>query len=78
MPNRNVHEVMGHLGRDPELRYISTSRAVCRFSGYQPDRRFKRSYYNKSDNVILAVKGLLDELIEDGVIPVATTQEWRA
>jgi hypothetical protein len=47
-------------------------------NGYQPDRRFKRSYYNKSDNVILAVKGLLDELIEDGVIPVATTQEWRA
>lgn len=32
MPNRNMHEVMGHLGRDPELRYISTSRAVCRFS----------------------------------------------
>lgn len=49
-----------------------------RDNGYQPDRRFKRSYYNKSDNVILAVKGLLDELIEDGVIPVATTQEWRA
>ncbi len=32
MPNRNVHEVMGHLGRDPEIRYLSDGRVVCRFS----------------------------------------------
>jgi len=32
MPNRNVHEVMGHLGRDPELRYTPSNQPVCRLS----------------------------------------------
>ncbi len=33
MPNRNVHEVMGHLGKDPELRATPTGKSVfCRFS----------------------------------------------
>ena len=32
MPNRNIHEVMGHLGRDPELRYTISNNPVCSFS----------------------------------------------
>ncbi|NLZ54146.1 MAG: single-stranded DNA-binding protein [Thermoanaerobacteraceae bacterium] len=32
MPNRNMHEVMGHLGRDPELRYTPSNQPVCRLS----------------------------------------------
>lgn len=32
MPNRNVHEVMGHLGKDPELRMTPTGKHVCRIS----------------------------------------------
>jgi len=29
MPNRNVHEVMGHIGREPELKYTSSGDPVC-------------------------------------------------
>ncbi len=32
MPNRNMHEIMGHLGRDPELRYTTSNNPVCSFS----------------------------------------------
>ncbi len=32
MPNRNVHEVMGHLGRDPELRIAANGKPVCRLN----------------------------------------------
>lgn len=32
MPNRNIHEVMGHLGKDPELRITPTGKSVCRLS----------------------------------------------
>lgn len=32
MPNRNVHEVMGHLGKDPELRMTPTGKQVCRLN----------------------------------------------
>jgi len=27
-----MHEVMGHLGRDPELRYTPSNQPVCRFT----------------------------------------------
>lgn len=29
MPNRNSQTVIGHLGRDPELRYMANGDAVC-------------------------------------------------
>ena len=29
MPNRNVHEIVGHIGREPELKYTSTGEFVC-------------------------------------------------
>ena len=32
MPNRNMHEVMGHLGKDPELRMTPTGKQVCRLN----------------------------------------------
>jgi len=32
MPNRNLHEVMGHLGKDPELRMTPTGKQVCRLN----------------------------------------------
>jgi len=32
MPNRNVHEIMGHLGKDPELSETATGKMVCRIS----------------------------------------------
>ena len=32
MPNRNMHEIMGHLGRDPERSITPTGRTVCRLS----------------------------------------------
>ena len=32
MPNRNLHEIMGHIGRDPELRYTGSQKPVCTFS----------------------------------------------
>ena len=32
MPNRNLHEVMGHLGKDPELRVTPTGKQVCRLN----------------------------------------------
>ena len=32
MPNRNSHEVMGHLGKDPELRMTPTGKQVCRLN----------------------------------------------
>ena len=32
MPNRNMHEVMGHLGKDPEPRMTPTGKHVCRIN----------------------------------------------
>jgi single-strand DNA-binding protein len=32
MPNRNMHEIMGHLGKDPERSITPTGRTVCRLS----------------------------------------------
>ena len=32
MPNRNLHEIMGHLGKDPELRMTPTGKQVCRLN----------------------------------------------
>ena len=32
MPSRNKVEIMGHLGRDPEMRYTQGGQAVCNFS----------------------------------------------
>jgi len=32
MPNRNVHEVMGHIGREPELILTSIGEHMCFFS----------------------------------------------
>ncbi len=42
MPNRNVHEVMGHLGKDPELRVTPTGKSVCRFSVATSNRAFDK------------------------------------
>lgn len=32
MPNRNLHEIMGHIGRGPELRYTGSQKPVCTLS----------------------------------------------
>lgn len=32
MPNRNMHEIMGHLGKDPERSITPTGRTVCKLS----------------------------------------------
>ncbi len=32
MPNRNVHEVMGHLGRDPEVQYTFERKPYCKIT----------------------------------------------
>jgi single-strand DNA-binding protein len=42
MPNRNVHEVMGHLGKDPELRITPTGKSVCRLSVATSNRAFDK------------------------------------
>jgi len=42
MPNRNVHEVMGHLGKDPELRVTPTGKSVCRLSVATSNRTFDK------------------------------------
>ena len=42
MPNRNVHEVMGHLGKDPELRVTPTGKSVCRLSVATSNRIFDK------------------------------------
>jgi len=42
MPNRNVHEIMGHLGKDPELRVTPTGKSVCRFSVATSNRVFDK------------------------------------
>ena len=42
MPNRNVHEVMGHLGKDPELRVTTTGKSVCRLSVATSNRVFDK------------------------------------
>ena len=42
MPNRNIHEVMGHLGKDPELRITPTGKSVCRFSVATSNRTLTR------------------------------------
>ena len=42
MPNRNVHEVMGHLGKDPELRITPTGKSVCRLSVATSNRVFDK------------------------------------
>lgn len=42
MPNRNVHEVMGHLGKDPELRITPTGKSVCRLSVATSNRIFDK------------------------------------
>jgi len=42
MPNRNVHEVMGHLGKDPELRITPTGKSVCRLSVATSNRTFDK------------------------------------
>lgn len=42
MPNRNVHEVIGHLGKDPELRVTPTGKSVCRFSVATSNRVFDK------------------------------------
>ena len=42
MPNRNLHEVMGHLGKDPELRITPTGKSVCRLSVATSNRVFDK------------------------------------
>lgn len=42
MPNRNVHEVMGHLGKDPELKITPTGKSVCRLSVATSNRTFDK------------------------------------
>ena len=42
MPNRNIHEVMGHLGKDPELRITPTGKSVCRLSVATSNRVFDK------------------------------------
>lgn len=42
MPNRNIHEVMGHLGKDPELRITPTGKSVCRLSVATSNRTFDK------------------------------------
>ena len=42
MPNRNLHEVMGHLGKDPELRITPTGKSVCRLSVATSNRTFDK------------------------------------
>ena len=42
MPNRNVHEVMGHLGKNPELRVTPTGKSVCRLSVATSNRTFDK------------------------------------
>ena len=42
MPNRNLHEVMGHLGKDPELRVTPTGKSVCRLSVATSNRTFDK------------------------------------
>ena len=42
MPNRNLHEVMGHLGKDPELRITPTGKSVCRLSVATSNRIFDK------------------------------------
>jgi len=32
MPSLNEATIMGHLGRDPEMRFTSTGKGVCNFS----------------------------------------------
>lgn len=43
MPNRNLHEVMGHLGKDPELKITPTGKSVCRLSVATSNRIFCRN-----------------------------------
>ena len=43
MPNRNIHEVMGHLGKDPELRITPTGKSVCRFSVATSNRVYDKN-----------------------------------
>ena len=42
MPNRNIHEVMGHLGKDPELRVTPTGKSVCRLNIATSNRTFDK------------------------------------
>ena len=42
MPNRNLHEVMGHLGKDPELRVTPTGKSVCRLNIATSNRAFDK------------------------------------
>jgi single-strand DNA-binding protein len=42
MPNVNKHILIGHLGRDPELKYLASGTAVCNFS-LATSRRWKDS-----------------------------------
>lgn len=42
MPNRNMHEVMGHLGKNPELRVTPTGKSVCRLSVATSNRTFDK------------------------------------
>ena len=65
MPNRNLHEIMGHIGRDPELRYTGAQKPVCTFS-VATSNDFKRNgewVKNSPEWHNIVVWGELGELV---------------
>ena len=35
MPNLNKADVMGHIGREPEVKHLNNGKAVCNFSIFE-------------------------------------------
>ncbi len=46
MPHLNKVIIMGHMGKDPEIRYTSNGKAVCDFSVGVSDRKDKTEWFN--------------------------------
>lgn len=59
MPNKNSVTIAGHLGRDPELRYVGSGSAVCSFSVAVKDR-WKQDGQDKEKTVWIDVKAWKD------------------
>jgi hypothetical protein len=70
MPSRNVHEVMGHLGKDPELRVTPTGKSVfCRFSVATSNRVYEDGYHWEDPN------GNTIDPLNAGLVRIDTSSE---
>ncbi len=82
MPNLNRCEIIGHLGRDPEVKYTPSGMAICEFSVAVSEKRkdkettewFNVVFFNKAAETIGKYVKKGNAIYVDGRIQ---TQTWE-